>query len=56
MSECTHHWVIEPATGPVSLGKYQLCYEVRKFQNSIPDTKDGSLNLTSKERIDDTTN
>jgi len=32
---CYHHWVIEPARGPLSTGKCQICGEVREFTNSI---------------------
>ena len=33
---CSHHWVIEPPSGPVSLGVCQDCQETREFKNSIP--------------------
>lgn len=32
---CRHHWVIQPATGPVSQGVCQTCGEVREFKNYI---------------------
>ncbi len=32
---CCHHWLIEPAAGPVSLGNCLNCGETREFQNSI---------------------
>ena len=32
---CCHHWMIEPADGPVSLGFCQFCFETREFKNSI---------------------
>ncbi len=32
---CCHHWVIQPALGPVSEGECQKCGEVREFKNSI---------------------
>jgi len=32
---CCHHWVIQPATGPVSQGKCQNCDEVREFKNYV---------------------
>ena len=32
---CCHHWVIQPATGPVSQGKCQNCNEVREFKNYV---------------------
>ncbi len=34
---CRHHWVIEPANGPVSWGECQICHEGKEFQNSIAD-------------------
>ena len=34
-SGCTHHWVIEPSTGPVSQGACQLCGEVKEFKNYV---------------------
>ena len=32
--ECTHHWVIEPASGGDSKGKCKKCKRVREFSNS----------------------
>ncbi len=32
---CQHHWVIEPANGPVSWGECQICHEAKEFKNSI---------------------
>ena len=32
---CCHHWVIQPAVGPVSEGECQKCGEVKEFKNSI---------------------
>jgi len=40
VSSCRHHWIIEPATGPISEGKCQNCGEVREFNNSIDYEKD----------------
>ena len=34
-SECRHHWVIEPPTGPFSRGVCQVCEAVREFKNYI---------------------
>ena len=34
---CCHHWVIQPADGPVSLGVCQNCFDAREFKNSIED-------------------
>ncbi len=35
VAPCRHHWVIEPANGPVSRGVCQVCEETREFKNSI---------------------
>ena len=32
--ECTHHWIIEPASGGDSKGKCKKCKLVREFSNS----------------------
>lgn len=32
---CRHHWIIEPANGPVSKGECRYCRETREFQNSV---------------------
>jgi len=34
---CAHHWVIEPANGPISWGECQICHEGKEFKNSITD-------------------
>ena len=39
VSTCCHHWVIEPANGPISRGVCQRCYESREFNNSIVDVE-----------------
>lgn len=36
-STCCHHWIIETADGPVSLGYCQLCFETKEFKNSFED-------------------
>ena len=36
-SVCAHHWVIEPANGPISWGVCQICHEGKEFKNSITD-------------------
>ncbi len=38
---CNHHWVIEPANGPISTGVCQVCDEAREFRNSIDEPKWG---------------
>jgi hypothetical protein len=37
VSTCCHHWVIEPANGPISRGVCQRCNESREFKNSVVD-------------------
>ena len=32
---CCHHWIIEPADGPVSMGTCRFCHESRAFKNSV---------------------
>lgn len=32
---CSHYWVIQPATGPVSQGLCQTCGLTREFKNYI---------------------
>ena len=32
---CTHHWVIDTASGHISQGVCKHCQEVREFENSI---------------------
>ena len=36
-STCCHHWIIETADGPVSLGYCQFCFETKEFKNSVED-------------------
>ena len=38
-AECKHHWVIESANGPVSVGVCQRCGEERGFRNSADTTQ-----------------
>ena len=32
---CVHHWLIETANGPTSLGVCRYCGETRHFENAI---------------------
>jgi len=34
--ECSHHWVIEPADGPISQGICKNCGKVKEFKNHTP--------------------
>lgn len=31
---CTHHWIIEAANGPISMGYCKNCLETKEFRNS----------------------
>ena len=33
-THCSHHWVIETANGPISVGRCRLCREEKEFSNS----------------------
>lgn len=37
-SKCRHYWIIEPATGPTSMGRCKLCGAEKEFYNYIPDS------------------
>ena len=39
VTECTHHWEIEPAAGPTSPGVCQLCGLKKEFANYIKDSQ-----------------
>ena len=34
---CCHHWIIQTADGPASMGVCKNCFETREFKNSIED-------------------
>jgi hypothetical protein len=36
--ECTHHWVIDTPSGPVSHGTCKRCGEIRDFPNYVENT------------------
>jgi hypothetical protein len=36
-STCVHHWLIEPAVGPISRGVCKLCGEQKDFYNILDD-------------------
>ncbi len=33
--DCRHHWVIQPATGPISQGSCRSCGAVKEFKNYV---------------------
>ena len=45
---CRHHWVIQPADGPVSNGSCQICGENRKFKNYVESATWGDSRIASK--------
>ncbi len=36
LSECAHHWAIEPPNGSTSRGTCLKCGAVQDFRNSVP--------------------
>ena len=50
---CTHHWTIQPATGPVSQGVCRLCGEMREFKNYVEAATWGDSRLSNKTNSDD---
>jgi hypothetical protein len=45
---CRHHWVIQPAEGPISTGMCQVCEEVREFKNYVESATWGDSRLTNR--------
>ena len=45
---CCHHWVIQPADGPVSNGSCQVCGETREFKNYVESATWGDSRSASK--------
>ena len=45
---CAHHWVIQPADGPVSNGACQICGETREFKNYVESATWGDSRIASK--------
>lgn len=45
---CRHHWVIQPAEGPMSMGMCQVCEEVREFKNYVESATWGDSRLTNR--------
>ena len=45
---CRHHWVIQPADGPISNGSCQICGENRKFKNYVESATWGDSRIASK--------
>ena len=49
-AQCRHHWVIQPATGPVSQGMCQTCGEERDFKNYVESASWGDTRLGNRSR------
>ncbi len=45
---CRHHWVIQPAEGPVSQGVCQACGEIREFKNYVESASWGDTRLGNR--------
>ncbi len=45
---CCHHWVIQPADGPISSGSCQVCGETREFKNYVESATWGDSRTTGK--------
>ena len=45
---CRHHWVIQPADGPVSNGSCQVCGEIREFKNYVESATWGDSRISGK--------
>ena len=43
---CCHHWVIQPADGPISSGSCQICGESREFKNYVESATWGDSRTT----------
>ena len=48
LAGCRHHWVIQPADGPVSNGSCQICGESREFKNYVESATWGDSRISGK--------
>ena len=55
-AECRHHWVIQPATGPVSQGNCQVCGEAREFKNYVEAATWGNSRAAGRPRSNNANN
>ena len=46
---CRHHWVIQPADGPVSNGSCRICGESREFKNYVESATWGDSRIANKD-------
>jgi hypothetical protein len=37
-AQCRHHWIIEPASGPISRGICKICGAEKNFDNVLEET------------------
>lgn len=47
-AHCRHHWVIQPASGPLSQGICQSCGEAREFKNYVEAASWGDSRAASR--------
>ena len=45
---CAHHWVIQPADGPMSNGTCQSCGATKDFKNYVETATWGDTRLTNR--------
>jgi hypothetical protein len=48
-TQCVHHWIIESADGPVSIGKCKHCGMVKEFYNNLKEV----INIDKKSPDED---
>lgn len=48
---CAHHWVIQPADGPMSNGTCQICGESRDFNNYVETATWGDTRLSNRNAV-----
>ncbi len=51
-AQCMHHWVIQPATGPLSPGTCVICGEGRDFKNYVEGAAWGDSKLSGRSRTE----
>ena len=48
---CCHHWVIQPAEGPLSTGVCRTCGAEREFKNYVEDPGWDDYNLVARSAL-----
>jgi hypothetical protein len=48
---CRHHWVIQPAEGPLSTGACQVCGAQREFKNYVESPGWDDYNLVARSAL-----